>query len=91
MRILANHCCPEAGPTSNLVLAAGLGLASLGLEQPALGFNELGAHVTICARGLEDLESARDAMPSPERCAIIPADLSSKTGINDLKGGRQDK
>lgn len=56
----------------------GIGLACAQL------FIELGAEVTICARGLPDLESAKKSMKAPERCEIMVADLSSETGIKEF-------
>lgn len=56
----------------------GIGLASARL------FNELGAHVTIVARGKETLECAKQQMPCPDRCELISADLSSQSGISDM-------
>jgi len=68
--------------TGKRVLVTG-GSKGIGLAVAQL-FNELGANVTICARGQEDLEKARETMKAAERCRIIAADLSSRSGIDDM-------
>lgn len=68
--------------TGRRVLVTG-GSKGIGLACADL-LNELGAHVTICARGQQDLERAKDSMKTPERCDIMVADLSSKAGIEDM-------
>mmetsp|Transcript_168690 Transcript_168690/g.542069 ORF Transcript_168690/g.542069 Transcript_168690/m.542069 type:complete len:275 (-) Transcript_168690:111-935(-) len=56
----------------------GIGLAIAQL------FNRLGADVVICARGPEALEAAKAGMVAPERCHIVPCDLSTKEGAEKL-------
>lgn len=62
------------------------GSKGIGLTTARL-FVELGADVTITARGMEDLKKARDSMPCPERCHIVSADLSTREGIDNLVKG----
>ncbi|CAE7028129.1 TR1, partial [Symbiodinium sp. CCMP2456] len=54
----------------------GIGLATAQL------LLSLGAEVTICARGEEDLASAQRQMP--RSCQAVPADLATKAGIEAL-------
>ena len=56
----------------------GIGLATAQL------LLSLGAEVTICARGEEDLAAAQKQMPGTRSCQAVPADLSTKAGIEAL-------
>ncbi|CAE7202249.1 TR1 [Symbiodinium microadriaticum] len=54
----------------------GIGLATAQL------LLSLGAEVTICARGEEDLAKAQEQMP--RSCRAVPADLATKAGVEAL-------
>lgn len=54
----------------------GIGLATARL------LLSLGAEVTICARGEEDLANAQEQMP--RSCRAVPADLATKAGVEAL-------
>ncbi|CAE6932815.1 TR1 [Symbiodinium sp. CCMP2592] len=57
----------------------GIGLATAQL------LLSLGAEVTICARGEEDLTAAEKQMPQTfQTCRAVPADLSTKAGVEAL-------
>jgi 3-oxoacyl-[acyl-carrier protein] reductase len=43
----------------------------------AVGFADVGATIVLSGRDMSKLENARNALPNPDKCFLIPADLAN--------------